>query len=646
MSNDKKGKKHFTIPDNEVKREENKRKFIPELVEIDFKEHGMKISEGISSIKERNNFEHNILSNDILFFQVQLPVNKIIDSRGDYERVFAENKISINAIRDPYKAIVSMKKGDMEKLEASALEYKEGTAPKSSFWQYIDEISPINNYDKKSKKLHHFQQSEVDNDVIDAQITIVPKLDNEQYAKILPHLINLVKRFNGNIESDGIYYLADHTPVIHAYLPSSAINELIEQDVILDIDITHNYNGSHQITENGLDVKKIDFYDENLDDLPIICVLDDGISFPDNIAASVVGRWVAPDINYNTSAHGTKVASRIIFGDNLADQINNKILVPKARVIDAVISDGNNVTETKIIHRIRKAVQDIKHVTTTFCLAFNDNTSSVFGEKTVSKLAFELDVLSYKEGVNFVVSMGNHKLWKDLDDINDIYNHDDARVASPAESFYSLSIGSITKDQHPDSISNINALSPFSRIGYGFANSYKPDLVYPGGNVCKRNKRCFIPKTSDMLVINSNGFITLDFGTSFSTPLAAFDLSSLQYSVIEYLNSIGDTEDSDRKAAFISRGLLSHHAISIDTMSKETTEDYNKIYGCGYGNLENAKESFLSKPTYIRYGKMNRKTKEKVGFLIPSVLSDKRKKWRKISKAYSNVFVYLTSRYK
>lgn len=76
MSNDKKGKKHFTIPDNEVKREENKRKFIPELVEIDFKEHGMKISEGISSIKERNNFEHNILSNDILFFKFSFQLIK------------------------------------------------------------------------------------------------------------------------------------------------------------------------------------------------------------------------------------------------------------------------------------------------------------------------------------------------------------------------------------------------------------------------------------------------------------------------------------------------------------------------------------------------------------------------------------------
>ncbi|EAE6207315.1 S8 family serine peptidase [Listeria innocua] len=632
MDDDKKGKKHFTIPDNEVQREDTKRIAIPEQVEIDFKEHGERIGEGISSIKERNNSKHNILSNELLFFQVELPDDKIVDSRGDYERIFAENKIQINAIRDSYKAVVSIKKDDMENLEQSALKYKEGTAPKSSFWQYIDEISPIDIQDKKSKKLDYLQKNESNDEVIDAQITVVPKLDKEQYAKILPHLITLVESFDGDIESDGIYYLADQTPVLHAYLPSSAVNDLIEQEVILDIDITHKYSGSHQTTKNGQNVSDLDFYSDDLDNLPLVCVLDDGVYFPDNLSGSIAGRWTSPDINYNTSAHGTKVASRIIFGENLAEQIQNKLLVPKARIIDAVISDGNTVTEAKIISRIRKAVQEVKHITTTFCLAFNDNSSSIFGEKSVSKLAFELDVISYTEGVNFVVSMGNHELWRTLNDINDIYEHEGARLASPAESFHSLSIGSITKDQHPDSMSDINALSPFSRLGYGFANSYKPDLVYPGGNVCKQDTRCFIPKTSDLLVINSGGYISLDFGTSFSTPLAAFDLSALHQSVIEYLNSIGDTDDLLRKATFISRGLLSHHAQSIDNMPSATIEEYNKIYGCGQGNLDNAKESFKSKPTYIRYGKMNRKTKEKVGFLIPSVLSDKRKQGMKLAK--------------
>lgn len=635
MDNDnmeKKGKKHFTIPDNEVQRENAKRTAIPEPVEIDFREHGAKIGEGLLSIKERNIPKHNILSDDLLFFQIELPDDKVVDSRGDFERIFSDNKININAIRESHKAIVSIKKDDMIALEESVVKYTQGTAPKSSFWQYIDEISPIDIHDKKSKKLDYLQNNENNNDIIDAQITVVPKLNDQQYAKILPHLITLIESFDGDIESDGIYYLADSTPVLHAYLPSSAVNDLIEQEVVLDIDITHKYNGSHQITKNGQNVANFDFDSDNLDALPLVCVLDDGVSFPDNISASIAGRWTAPDINYNTSAHGTKVASRIIFGENLAEQISNQLLIPKARIIDAVISDGNTVTESKIISRIRKAVQEIKHITTTFCLAFNDNSSSIFGEKSVSKLAFELDAISYKEGVNFVVSMGNHELWRTVNDINDIYEHNDARLASPAESLHSLSIGSITKDEHPDSISNKNALSPFSRVGYGFANSYKPDLVYPGGNVCKQNTRCFIPRTSAMFVINTDGYVTLDFGTSFSAPLAAFDLSSLQQSVIEYLNGIGDTDNLDRKATFISRALLSHHAKSIDTMSDATTEEYNKVYGCGYGNLDHAKESFASKPTYIRYGKMNRKTKEKVGFLIPAVLSDKRKNGVKLAK--------------
>lgn len=632
MDDIEKGKKHFTIPDNEVKREDTRRIAIPEQVEIDFREHGERISEGISDIKERNSSKYNILSNELVFFQVELPDDKIVDSRGDYERIFAENKIQINAIRDSYKAVVSIKKDDMETLERSALKYKEGTAPKSSFWQYINEISPIDTQDKKSNKLDYIQRNESNDEVIDAQITVVPKLNKEQYAKIIPHLINLVGDFDGDIESDGIYYLADQTPVLHAYLSSSAVNDLIEQEVILDIDITHKYSGSHQTTKNGVNVSDIEFYSDDLDVLPLVCVLDDGVSFPDNLSDSIAGRWSSPDIYYNTSAHGTKVASRIIFGDNIAEQIQNKLLVPKARIIDAVISDGNTVTEAKIISRIRKAVQEVKHITTTFCLAFNDNSSSIFGEKSVSKLAFELDVISYTEGVNFVVSMGNHELWRSLNDINDIYEHEDARLASPAESFHSISIGSITTDQHPNSMSDINALSPFSRVGYGFANSYKPDLVYPGGNVCKQDSRYFIPNTSDLLVINSDGYSSLDFGTSFSTPLAAFDLSALNQYSMEYLDKINDTDDLSRKAAFISRGLLNHHAKSIDNMPNATTAEYNKIYGCGQGNLDNAKESFNSKPTFIRYGKMNRKTKEKVGFFIPNVLSDKREQGTKLAK--------------
>ena len=632
MSDKEKGKKHFTIPDKEVKREDSKRIAIPEKVDIDFREHGEKISEGISAIRERNSFENNILSDELMFFQIELPEDKIADSRGDYERIFVENKLKINAIKDSNRAVVSIKKEDMNSLEQSALKYKEGDGPKVSFWQYIDEILPVNNQDKKSKKLEWIQKERNTDDIIDTQIMVIPKLDEKQYSKILPHLVSLVKNFNGEVESDGVYFLADQTPVLHAYLPSSAIDGLIEQEVILDIDITHEYSGSNNSANTELSVENFEFHSDNLDNLPIVCVLDDGILFPENIASTIIGRWRPSDIHYNNSVHGTKVASRVIFGEDLSEQIENGLFMPKVRVIDAVISDGNDVTERKLISRIREAVKEIKDITTTFCLAFNDNTSSIFNETSVSKLAFELDNLSYEEGVNFVVSMGNHELWKDVDDINDICENPNSRLASPAESLHALSIGSITKDDHPDSVSSINALSPFSRTGYGFSSSYKPDLVYPGGNVCRQGEKCYIPKTSNMLVINSDGYISMDFGTSFSAPLAASDLSLLNQSVLEYLDMIGETNDLPRKAAFISRSLLCHHAKPVDSMLSETVEEYNRIYGCGKGDFESARDSFKSKPTYIRQGKMNRKTKEKVKFLIPKVISEKSKKGNKLAR--------------
>lgn len=630
MEENEKKNKHFTIPDKEVQREDTRRIAIPEPVEIDFREHGKKIEAGILAIKERNNSGRNILSNELTFFQVMLPSDKIVDSRGDYERIFSDNKIQINSIKDSNKAIVSINTDDMKSLEQSLLKYKEGTGPKSSFWQYVDEVSPVDSEDKKSQRLEKIQKESKLN-AVDTQITIVPKLYEEQYNTILPYVISIIEKSQGVIEGDGIYYLSDNTPVIHAYLPSSAVDDLIKEEVILDIDITHRYSGSHQNSNNIINVTDLLFSSANLRELPIICVLDDGVLFPKNIEGVVAGEWIASDIGYHTSAHGTKVASRIIFGDDLAEQIQSGELKPKARVINAVISDGKSVTESKLISRIRKAVKDIKHITTTFCLAFND-MDSIFGEKSVSRLAYELDIISYNEGVNFVVSMGNHELWKNTNNINDIFELEEARLASPAESFYALSIGAITKDHHPNSMSDINCLSPFSRHGYGFANSYKPDLVYPGGNICKSNQKYFIPKTSNLLVINSEGYISQDFGTSFSAPLAAFDLGVLYVSTLEYLKSIGESFDLSRKASFIAKALLKHHAGVVGKMPESTVEEYNKIYGCGQGDLENAKNSFKSKATYIRYGKMKRKIKEKVNFLIPKNLSDKRESGIKLAR--------------
>lgn len=637
MSKNGKGKgneknKHFYIPDTEVKREEAKRKKIPKPVNIDFNAHSKEIREGIDKIKKNNVKKNNPIHEEIIFFQLSLANEEVVDSRGNFEDIFKKNNIQINAVRGSNVAIASIKYSDFEKLEGTIQNYQEHNGKKNMFWSCIEKISPVDKDLKKSKRVSMHQDEVQDKTSIDAQITLVPNLSSLQYEKVISHLLKVIRENNGTVENEGVYYLSDNTPIVRAYLSSSAINQIVAQEAVLDVDITHHYEGSENRFASDYSIKDIPLLEDEITKLPIVCVLDDGIKLPHNLKRCVAGSWKPNDLLDGSGEHGTKVASRVIFGDNIKQQVENKLLVPKVRVIEAIISDGKAVTEQKIISRIHKAVKDIKGITRTFCLSFNDNSSSIAGETFVSNLAYELDRICIEEGVNIAISAGNHDLWKKYTSIDEITSDSFCRVASPAESFYGTVVGSITTEDHPDSLSGSKTISPFSRIGYGFADCYKPDLVYPGGNVYKKNGREGIAPDSGSYVIDNKGNLVLDFGTSFSAPLASQELELLNQEMNKYFKEIKDTTNLERKCLFLSKGLLLHHAQNVADMSMTSSEDYNRLYGCGQGDFKNAKASLRHRPTYLRYGTLNRKTKEKVKILIPEILAEKSKKSKKLAR--------------
>jgi hypothetical protein len=63
-------------------------------------------------------------------------------------------------------------------------------------------------------------------------------------------------------------------------------------------------------------------------------------------------------------------------------------------------------------------------------------------------------------------------------------------------------------------------LSPYSRIGLGFAGCEKPDLVSFGGNISNRNSSIFGTK-----VISTNGNCESVSGTNFSAPVVSGHLN-------------------------------------------------------------------------------------------------------------------------
>ncbi|MGE6260846.1 S8 family peptidase [Heyndrickxia sporothermodurans] len=608
-------KSHFLIPDSEVKKVDYIPQARPKPKDIDHIEHGMELGKGIIQIKEKRKNKKTPISDDLVIFKVELSETDTVDARGDYEKIFLNNHLRVNAIKKSNVAIVSAEVKDFEKLENKLSKYINSSGKKSEFFQYINKISDVDNKDKKSYDLiYEDNKQDVNKDI---QITLVPSLEEKVYSKMLGYLEGELEKSNGTL-IDKPYFLSDNTPVLRVLLPSSGIDNLLDQEIVYKMEPTPFYTSGSNKKIEKLNVSSIELnYENENDDLPIVCILDDGIKFPDNLDECIAGYWVANDITSFSADHGTKVASRAIFGDNIDKNVlTDKRLTPKVKVIDAVISDGiNSIPEPVLINRIKEAVLAIKDTTKIFNLSFNSRRP--IKDDEISNLAYELDVLMKKYGVIFVVPTGNHNLWHTYDDLSLIVDDEDSRISAPGESVIGLTVGSITRENHIKSMSESHELSPFSRVGLGFCGISKPDLSYPGGNVFIENGQRYIAGNSAAYVINNNGCLETEFGTSFAAPLAAADLALL-------------TKLIPDQNPFIAKSLLIHHSLQsapMFNMYVNNQEDVcDKMHGKGIGDFHNACYSLKNRATYIRSGKLSRLVKQRVQFYMPSSLSQYSKK--------------------
>ena len=615
---DNKGKKdpksHFWIPDSEVEEVAHLPKAIPTPLDIDHVDHGRTLIQGIQGIESKHNEKRTPISNELVIFKITLDEDDQADSRGDYKKIFESNNLKINAIKKSNEAIVSSTPSNFKEFSTKLTTYIDKKGKSQNFFQYIKSISTIETSDIQTKRLLEKKENE---EYLDMQITLIPKLGEKVYEKMISYLIEEIKKVNGELGEDGLYFLSDETPVLRVLLPSSGVDNITDQEIILKAEPSPFFDVSEKRNGSPIDISNLPLaMDDNISELPIVCILDNGIKFPDNIGECVVDSWIAEGIGSFTADHGTKVASRAVFGDNLDEQVRNGHLKPRVRVIDAVIHDGvSPLYEGTLIKRIQNAVEAIKVATTTFCLSFNEQLP--IEDSTVGNLAFEIDCLS-RQGVNFALPTGNHSLWKVYDNLEHIADDTSSRLAAPGEAFFGVTVGSITRDEHTQSISRKKELSPFSRIGFGFSGSNKPDLVYPGGNVYRKDRKAFIAANSAAYVINNKGFLVQDFGTSYSAPLAAADIALL-------------TNVVPNKDSFVARGLLMHHAQESEHVI-ENPEIFEKMYGCGIGSYENAKDSYRDRATFIRKGSMSRLIKQRVKFWMPSTLAAQSKARNSVAK--------------
>lgn len=607
---------HFKIPDQDVIRQEHNLTGRSHERDVYHVEHGEKLIGSLNQVEIVHRNKRGPLSDELMVFKVAVAPKVHLHNKATRE--FLETSgLTIHAVKNDGAAVVSTNKEKWDRLRLRLEGYKNRNFYKD--FQDIEQFSPLEHAEKESESLKKIlNQDDKQEEPVDIQIMLLPNLTQQQKEKVIRYLIQQVVTEDGSIAEETLF-LSDGTPVIRAIVPASIIPLIsVEESVykVMQTDFFSQGTGSVDGTDIG--ALKIDT-SVSIGELPVVVVLDTGINLPANLRPLLVDQWQAPGVGASDKVHGTQVAARVIFGNDLKSQVQSGVLLPKVKVIDAQISDNTPITPKQFIERIEAAVVRFKDRSKIFNLSFNAG-SPIEGDD-ISFTAAEIDSLSIKHDVQFIISSGNHQLWAVHNNLTDILDDSDSRISAPADSILSIVVGSVMTENVSGSLSQKGDISPFSRIGPGFAGTMKPDFVAPGGscypNVLASGDIEPVPyDTNCATILTANGKIGLDVGTSFSAPIVSGELAQV-------LNRIEDSGDN----LLLSKALLIHTSSSLwdlEGLDEDEIEELAKYQGNGLINLDRALYSTASSVSFIRTGTLDRVNKEKIKFYVPTILANQR----------------------
>jgi hypothetical protein len=264
--------------------------------------------------------------------------------------------------------------------------------------------------------------------------------------------------------------------------------------------------------------------------LPLICLLDTGVTPISSLQRLIVERQVEPPfINRDDlDNHGTSVASLAVYGDNV-DQIG----YPKARIISHKIMErkkGANLT-TALDNAINRY---------SCCKIFNcsvNYTASNLGLKLVTR---NIDKLTQTSNSIVVFSAGNIEPTEIESAISNGAQYPDyineATVTHPSDALSVLCVGAYSKfGEANSSIAPAGAPAPFTPFGTNLKelkNSPKPELAEHGGNMCICRDRLidngrYNCEKVGIDVFSNNGSKIKQMGTSFAAPLISLEAAEL-----------------------------------------------------------------------------------------------------------------------
>lgn len=575
--------------------------------------HATKIYKEASELKAI--FAKSAVSTDPrekVYFRVELPEKDFSVWSGDGTTL--EEKIHAKIVGSPEKNVahVSTNLESFDSLIEQLLRYKDTpqNTGKSSFAQ-IERFEKISISEKLSARLLRYMRSDdFDGDVL---ISFFSDLNRDEKATYKRSIQEFLKKNGGKITGE---YDSEIGLLLRISASKKNICRIARRFLaVQSVEPNEELAVSSSVVGNALDDNIIV---EPNPGKSKACLFDSGVITGSRfLDASILGREepLGPAINPD---HGTFVASRIIYGDTILDQISQGRLRPDVRVLSVCLFPhdgiGNRVSVSteKLMQTIRNTVErwhrEIKVYNLSVNLMSSDpNQNSAVSDDIVNPLAAEVDLLSKKFDVLFIISTGNFPCQNSPNPTTayPIYFSDEfARICPPAEANLGIAVGSIATKQNAGSMAQQNFPSPFTRRGPGFAKYRKPDLVAHGGNYASGWRR--LNELSTVGFGSQPNSISYNNGTSFSAPLVTRLAAHLFAEIPNATSSLV-------------RAMLIHFA-DIHAIPNLTEEEMINLVGNGIPNPLSLVKSDRWSQNFLFQGTVSDRKIQKIPFYVPNAL--------------------------
>jgi len=346
---------------------------------------------------------------------------------------------------------------------------------------------------------------------------------------------------------------------------------------------------------------------------PQIAIVDGGIA--DVLNPWILDRWRFLAPNHRGEEHGTFIGGLIVAGG----QLNGIDICSESdgcHLIDVDILPNESVnfgeyfnSTTEFLDELAIAVQTLKARTGVRVFNFSINVEQAVESDIYHPFSRRLDQIAQENDVIFVISAGNapysRQEWPDnpTQALSALASASNDRLKVPAESVRNLSVGAVNPPHVLPAL--MHAPASYSCRGPGLRIGMKPDLAHIGG--------CGNQHTSlghGLFSISPNGSIADGCGTSYSTPLVAKTLSSL------------DTAIEGNVSRETLMALAIHNAVLPEVLNrKELLEVARHLVGFGIPeNAANILEGSEHQITLVFANRLNEGKRMQFSFTWPPSL--------------------------